>query len=114
MSWKNKLHPSVSRAEEQVFAELSRLGLTGAMVTQKPIILRQTIPDFWWIQKQKVVFLDGEQAHKNREDLDLEIQDMLEAKGFQVLRISYKPPLGKNALDAIIDQIRVFLGETEE
>jgi hypothetical protein len=42
------MHPKVSRAEIEVFKALSGLGLTGGMVTQKPIILKATVPDFCW------------------------------------------------------------------
>jgi very-short-patch-repair endonuclease len=112
--WRSRMHPTVSRAEEIVFQELSRLHLTGAMVTQKPIVLRQTIPDFFWIEKRKCVYLDGEQAHAGKEELDQEIVDMLEVRGFSVLRITYKPPLSGTRLAEIIGDIREFIGETEE
>lgn len=111
--FRERMHPPVSRAEIMVFEELSRLHLTGCMVTQKPIVLRQTLPDFWWISKRKVVYLDGEEAHKSREELDEEITEMLTDRGFQVLRIAYKPPLSKSGLQAIVKQIREFIGETE-
>lgn len=110
-SWKSRLHPTVSRAEEQVFQELSRQHLTGAMVTQKPIVLRQTIPDFFWIEKRKCVYLDGAEIHRNKQELDEEIVDMLERKGFQVLRISYKPPMSHERLLQVVAEIREFIGE---
>jgi len=40
------MHPKVSRAEIEVFKSLSMAGLTSGMVTQQPIILKSTIPDF--------------------------------------------------------------------
>lgn len=112
MNYKERMHPQVSRAEELVFRELSRQGLTGAMVTQKPIVLRQTIPDFWWIQKRKVIYLDGEQAHREKQELDLEVQEQLECMGFQVLRIGYKPPLvaGSEQFKRVMELIREFVG----
>jgi very-short-patch-repair endonuclease len=113
MSYKLAMHPAVSKAEIEVFKELSRLHLTATLVTQKPIVLRQTIPDFWWISKRKVVYLDGEQAHRGREELDDEIKEMLESKGFSVLRIRYKPPLvrGSSQFKQVITEIKMFLGD---
>lgn len=119
MSFRERMHPAVSRLEEAVFQRLSELHLTGAMVTQKPIVLRQTLPDFWWIQKRKVLFLDGEQVHQDKQELDEEIQNMLEAMGFSVLRITYKPVSGVEAnrrlAEKIVDeQVKEFLGVTDE
>src|SRR4030042_5937220 len=93
MSWKDKLHPSVSKAEIEVFKELSRLRLTKGMVIQKSIILRQTIPDFLWLNKRKVVYLDGDIVHKKQVEKDEETTRLLEVKGVNVLRISYPAPL---------------------
>jgi len=112
-NWKARLHPEVSRAEEAVFQELSRQGLTTAMVTQKPIVLRQTIPDFFWIEKRKCVYLDGEEVHRNKQELDEEITDMLEQRDFQVLRITYKPPMSRERLLAVVAEIREFIGEPD-
>ena len=44
------MHPQVSKAEIEVFKALSAKGLTRGMVTQKPIILKSTIPDFCWLR----------------------------------------------------------------
>jgi len=41
-------HPKVSNAEIQIFEELNKLGLTGGMVTQKPInVTKQVTPEFF-------------------------------------------------------------------
>jgi hypothetical protein len=53
------MHPKVSTGELQLFRALSLAGLTGGMVTQKPIVLKATIPDFCWPEKRKIVYLDG-------------------------------------------------------
>ncbi len=111
MSWKSKLHPAVSRAEEQVFAELSRLGLTKGMVTQKTIVLKSTIPDFQWDSKRKALYLDGEQAHRGREEWDEEVENLLEKRGWKVLRIRYAAPLTTKNLTRILDEIQQWLGE---
>ena len=94
MSYRDKMHPMVSRAEIEVFKELSKNGLTRGMVTQKTIILKSTIPDFCWLNKRKAVYLDGKQAHFKdiQKEHDEEIKDLMEKKGWRVLRLLYNPP----------------------
>ena len=113
MSYKKRLHPSVSNAELEVFKELSRRDLTKGMVTQQPIILKATIPDFMWKEKRKSVYLDG-QVHRKRQEKDEEIDNLLEIKGWNVLRIPYDAPLTKEKLTEITNQIQTFIGEKTE
>jgi very-short-patch-repair endonuclease len=116
LSYKERLHPTVSNAEIAVFKALSTAGLTSGMVTQKQIILKSTIPDFCWLNKRKIVFLDGLQVHcKDKQiERDQEIDDLLELQGWEVLRIPYKAPLTEKALNEIMNQIKVFIGFDEE
>jgi very-short-patch-repair endonuclease len=109
------MHPKVSAAEIEVFKALSAEGLTGGLLTQKPIILKSTIPDFCWPLKRKVVFLDGRQVHSSDKAKirDEEIDNLLELQGWDVLRIVYDPPLTAKSLENVIAQIRDFLGETD-
>lgn len=91
-------------------------GLTGGMVTQKPIILRTTIPDFCWVEKRKIVYLDGNQVHsKDKQSArDKEIDELLELQGWDVLRIPYDPPLTEKSLEDILATIKRFLNFDEE
>jgi very-short-patch-repair endonuclease len=111
LSYKKNMHPTVSKGELQLFQELSLAGLTGGMVTQKPIILKATIPDFCWPEKRKVVYLDGAQVHQSdkAQQKDSEIDELLEMQGWDVLRIQYDPPLTDKALAAIMVKIKTFL-----
>ncbi len=111
MSYKNRMHPKVSNAEIEVFKALSSEGLTSGMVTQKPIILKSTIPDFCWLAKRKIVYLDGYQAHSKErtQERDAEIDELLEQQGWEVLRIPYEPPLTGKALQEIMTSIKKFL-----
>ena len=86
------------------------------MVTQKPIVLKATIPDFCWINKRKIVYLDGIQVHQKdkTQQKDEDIDNMLEAQGWDVLRIPYEPPLTDNERIKIMGTIKLFLGENEE
>lgn len=112
VSYKRHMHPKVSKAEIEVFKALSAAGLTGGMVTQKPIVLKMTVPDFCWLNKRKAVYLDGLQAHSGdkQQESDEEICELLEAKGWEVLRIPYEPPLSEKELQKIVATIRDFVG----
>jgi very-short-patch-repair endonuclease len=56
------------------------------------------------------------QAHQTdkTQQRDIEIDEMLKAQGWEVLRIPYEPPLTDKALQEIIVKIKEFLGETDE
>lgn len=116
MSYKRNMHPKVSRAEIEVFKALSAEGLTSGMVTQKPIVLKLTIPDFCWLNKRKAVYLDGVQVHSidRQQERDEEVCELLEAKGWEVLRIPYEPPLNGKELQKIVATIRDFVGADDE
>jgi very-short-patch-repair endonuclease len=116
LSYKARMHPKVSNGEIELFKALSQAGLTGGMVTQKPIILRTTIPDFCWAEKRKVVYLDGKQVHSTDKQMqkDEEIDALLEAQGWDVLRIPYEPPLTPKELQEIMVTIKRFLQVDEE
>ena len=116
MSYKRRMHPKVSKAEIEVFKALSAAGLTTGMVTQKPIVLKLTVPDFCWLNKRKAVYLDGVQAHSGdkQQERDEEICELLEAKGWEVLRIPYEPPLNGKELQKIVAAIKEFVGTNEE
>ena len=112
MSYKSKMHPRVSNAEIDLFTALSNRGLTANMVTQQPIILKITYPDFMWIEKRKVVYLDGRQVHRKRQEKDEEIDALLELQGWSVLRVPYDPPLTEKRLAEIVGEIQEFLNQS--
>jgi very-short-patch-repair endonuclease len=116
LNYKRNMHPKVSKAEIEVFKALSAAGLTGGMVTQKTIVLKLTVPDFCWLNKRKAVYLDGSQVHSGdkQQERDEEICELLEAKGWDVLRITYDPPLSKKELQKIVASIKDFVGSDEE
>ena len=110
------MHPRVSKAEIDVFKALSTTNLTGGMVTQQPIILKSTIPDFCWVDKRKIVYLDGNPVHKKDKQLqkDEEIDNLLSAQGWDVLRIPYDPPLTAKTLQKVMAEIKQFLNVNED
>ena len=105
------MHPKVSKAEIEVFKVLSTDGLTKGMVTQKTIVLKSTVPDFCWLNKRKAVYLDGRQAHSKdvQRDRDEEIKDLMEKKGWKVLRLPYGTPLTKKELNETVRKIKDFI-----
>src|SRR5512141_928343 len=109
------MHPTVSRAEIEVFKSLSEAGLTSGMVTQQPIILKSTIPDFCWMEKRKIVYLDGKPVHRKDKQIerDEEIDNLLTAQGWDVLRIPYDPPVTQKGLEKIMVTIKQFLNIDE-
>jgi very-short-patch-repair endonuclease len=116
LSYKERMHPKVSRAEIEVFKSLSMAGLTSGMVTQQPIILKSTIPDFCWMEKRKIVYLDGKPVHRKDKQIerDEEIDNLLTAQGWDVLRIPYDPPITQKGLEKIMVTIKQFLNIDEE
>jgi very-short-patch-repair endonuclease len=116
LNYKARLHPKVSNAEIELFKALSMAGLTEGMVTQKTIVLKATIPDFCWPEKRKIVYLDGLQVHSrdDQQTQDREIREMLERQGWDVLRITYEPPLTGENLQGILTKIKRFLNFDEE
>ena len=116
MSYKERMHPKVSKAEIEVFKALSATGLTSGMITQQRIILKSTIPDFCWMEKRKIVYLDGAPVHKKDKtsERDEEITELLMDQGWDVLRIPYQPPLTDKGLQQIVASIKKFLNVDEE
>ena len=110
------MHPKVSKAEIEVFKGLSASGLTNGMLTQKTIVLKSTVPDFCWPSKRKAVYLDGLQAHSGdkQQERDVEICELMEHQGWDVLRIPYEPPLTEKNLQEILATIKRFLNFDEE
>ena len=110
------MHPKVSRAEIEIFKSLSMAGLTNGMVTQQQIILKSTIPDFCWMEKRKIIYIDGIPVHKKdkRLERDEEIDNLLTAQGWDVLRIPYQPPLTDKGLQEIMMAIKRFLNVDDE
>jgi very-short-patch-repair endonuclease len=113
MSYRANLHPVVSSAEIEVFCELSRQGLTAGMTTQKLLVLKATYPDFCWAEKKKAVYLDGTPVHctDKAQKRDQEIDELLELRGWSVLRIPYDPPLTGKALKEVVCRIQQFINK---
>lgn len=112
LAFRERMHPRVSNAEMEVLKALSEAGLTQGLVTQRSIILKSTVPDFCWPEKRKVVYLDGSAVHKKskQETRDEEIDNLLTAQGWEVLRIPYEAPMSQKDLSKIMVSIKKFVG----
>jgi very-short-patch-repair endonuclease len=106
---------AISDDENFVFAALNKANLLKGMVKQQTIILKVTLPDFCWPLKKKAVYLDGIQVHRKAhvEKRDEEINQLMEQKGWQILRIPYEPPLTQQEIQDITQQIQQFI-QTEK
>lgn len=88
------------------------------MYTNYPITVKttedgrkiQTKPDYWWIYKDKMVYLDGDEVHPEGDLWDEEVVELLKMKGFMVKRIRYHAPLSEWRKREVLDEITVFVG----
>lgn len=95
-----------SNAETDLFKELSIRNLVKGMICNDWIILRACSPDFMWSKQKLAVFLDGPHHLQDKvEARDTTIDELLEFRGWTVLRFPYKPPLRKSARKAICELI---------
>jgi len=111
MTWRERTHPRVSKAETILFLALQQRGLTNGMTSDRGIVLEATYPDFYWPTKGLAIYLDGPSHQRENQRLkDERIDENLRKKGIKVLRFSYKPPLTKQRLAEILDQIEEAFG----
>ena len=108
MSYKRFLDPAkdytISNAEIKLHSALNKNNLFP--FPQKQFCLLQTVPDFYFSDVNLAVFLDGEQIHRNQEERDLELRDLLKKRyGCTVRSYSYKAPITKKRLAEIVEAI---------
>lgn len=79
-------------------------------VTDKRIILKFTIPDFFFPEARLCVYLDGTPHERIKvSERDEEITRLLEEQGFRVIRYPYKPPLTKEQMEEIYELVMKYL-----
>ena len=68
------------------------------------------------MEKRKIIYIDGIPVHKKdkRLERDEEIDNLLTAQGWDVLRIPYDPPVTQKGLEKIMVTIKQFLNIDEE
>lgn len=98
-----KMHPKVSKMEQAILVVLNEKGLHPE--AQREFCLQTTKPDFYFQDKNLAIYLDGEQAHKNREDRDSFLRETLtERFGVRVVSLTYSAN-AKEQQDMILNQI---------
>ena len=104
----------VSKAEIEVMQELCAAGVNERMVTQKPVCLSRTTPDFTFHMPDRnyAVYIDSEQLHyrKHAMQRDAKIDERLDELGWKVLRCVYHIPLSKKRKAEIVREICEFIG----
>lgn len=81
-------------------------------VTDKKIILKFTIPDFFFPDARLCVYLDGKPHEKpNVAERDEEINRLLEEQGYRVIRYRYNPPLTKEQFNEILEMVKIALNQ---
>ena len=108
MAWRRRIisHDRFSSRGEQLILEALHQDHIHPL-TKSDIILETTRPDFLFPDQKLAVYLDGPPHIKNpaKEELDAKITEKLQRQGYKVLRIQYRPPLGKAKALAIASEI---------
>lgn len=99
-----------SSAEDKLLKMLSAARTNGALKTgflsQETIVLKWSVPDFYFPEKKLCVYLDGPPHLKaKKEKRDDELNEFLAEKGYKVMRFPYKPPLSDREAKAILEEI---------
>ena len=89
MSWKEKLHPMMSRMHEEVLLDLQLKGRHP--MVDKPFCVEQTKPDLYFEKERLAVYLDGEQVHEKRVEKDELLREKLtKFYKIKVMSMTYK------------------------
>jgi hypothetical protein len=138
MTFKDRMQVAYPHAEEDLFVEFQRRGLTRYLVSlgttilimkvgsQRKVIIANkesvttqliskaelfTVPDFSFLRNNRlIVYLDGP-VHKRRgvHNRDDHIDEELSRFGFQIERFSYTPPLSQTRKTEICNRIQELL-----
>ena len=108
MAWRGRVfsHDRFSSRGEQLILEALHRDHIHPL-TKTDVVLEATRPDFLFPDKKLAIYLDGPPHLKNpaKEELDTEITEKLQRQGYKVLRIQYRPPLGKKKALEIASEI---------
>ena len=107
MSFQDLMHPLHSRIEMDILEQLNHAGLFPE--TDKHFCVLSTTPDFYFADKRLAVYVDGEQVHRNREERDDYLRQLLAKRhGVTVLTFPYKRR-SKKAMRKIVEQIKEWM-----
>jgi very-short-patch-repair endonuclease len=84
-----KMHPNHSKMEERVLSLLVDKGIHN-IVQDRHFCVKETVPDFYFPDKNLAVYLDFEETHKNRQDKDEQLREWLtKCHGIRVQSLPY-------------------------
>ena len=107
MSFRDLMHPLHSRIETDILEELNLSGLFPE--TDKHFCVLSTTPDFYFADKNLAVYVDGEQVHRNRQERDDNLRQLLTKRhGVTVLTFPYKRR-SKRVRQKIVEQIKEWM-----
>lgn len=88
--------------------ELKETPLTGHMITieDRDGGLFETRPDFWWMQSEICLFLDGPYHLGRQGKYDEQVDCGLAKKGIMVVRVPYSPPISQKKIREILEQVK--------
>ena len=128
MSWKERMHPKNSRAEDTIFMDLSSDGLTEGLISSYKVDLTDAVPqcemsyrarekgkfefiiDLAWPSRLKALHVDGDMVHKGQQlDMDKIVDDALAKLGWDGKRVRYHAPLSKKRRGEIREEVGEWL-----
>ena len=108
MSYKRFLDPtkdySISKMEQMIQSRLNKRGYFP--ISQYEFVLQKKSVDFYFVNENFVIEIDGEQIHLNREHKDKELRDRIKSiTGCTLREYDYCAPPTKTRADEITEEI---------
>ena len=108
-SWKEAMHPKVSKMEEWLRAVLSEKGVN--FETEQEFCVTKTYPDFYFPEANLALYLDGEKVHRDRVHKDDYLRERFtENTGIKIVGLTYRDNTQKSK-DEILQKLMGELGK---
>ena len=106
------MHPQISEMDQAVLIELQKRGIRCEF--QRAFWLQKTTPDIFLTEHNTAIYLDGGEAHKNKEERDEALREQLEKiHDVRVLSLSYEH-YSESEKERIVQAILGALGGVEQ
>lgn len=101
--WPDRMHPRISNMHQAIIERLQKEGIR--FETEKEFCVQKTTADIYLPDYDLPIYLDGEEAHKGREDRDTQLRELLAKRHHKrVLSLTYKSNT-KTQQDTIFNKI---------
>ena len=113
-SWKEAMHPKVSKMEEWLREKLSEKGIS--FLTDQEFCAIKTYPDVYFPEANLALYLDGEKVHRDRVHKDDFLRKRFtENTGIKIVGLTYRDNTQKSK-DEILQKVldEVVVGEHEK